>query len=96
MNTYNDGEIDRFIKRRVCARCYGDLVKMPAENRTWTAICPSCGEACGGRTISRWTAERRGQVALAEALEVRVTLADLFPNPHKGKSAEKLMNELGM
>jgi hypothetical protein len=96
MNTYTDAEIGRVLKRRVCARCYNDLVKRSAPGRTWEAYCPTCGEAWGGRHISRWTAERRGQRALAEALEVRVTLADLFPSKHKGKSAEQLMNELGM
>jgi len=96
MNTYTDAEIGRVIKRRVCARCYADLVQMPTENRTWKAVCPTCGDAWGGRTISRWTAERRGQRALAEALEVRVTLVDLFPSPHKGKSAEQILKEIGM
>lgn len=96
MPTFQDGEIDKFIRRRVCARCYGDLMKRPAPKRTWEAYCPECGEAWGGLTISRWTAEHRGQRALSEALEVRVTLADLFPNPHKGKTTEQLIRELGM
>ena len=94
MNTFTDAEIGRVLKHRVCARCFGDLVQMPAPNRTWTAECPSCGQAWGSRTVSRYTAERRGQRALAEALEVRVTLADLFPNRHKGRPAEQLVREL--
>lgn len=95
MITFLDGEIDRVMRCRVCARCYGDLLKREAPGRTWEAYCPTCGEAWGGRTLSRWTAERMGQRALAEALEVRVTLADLFPNPHRGKTAEQILQELG-
>lgn len=95
MNTYNDGEIDGVLRKRVCARCYGDLVKRPAPERKWEAVCLTCGEAWGGTTIARSTAERRGQRALAEALEVRQTLPDLFPNPHKGKSVAQLITELG-
>jgi hypothetical protein len=95
MITYLDGEIDRILRRRVCARCFEDLQKREAPGRTWEAYCPTCGDAWGGRHISRWTAERRGQRALAEALEVRVTLVDLFPNPHKGKPAEQILRGLG-
>jgi len=95
MSTYTDAEIGRFLKHRICARCFEDLQKREAPGRTWEAYCANCGDAWGGRTISRWTAERRGQRALAEALEVRVTLVDLFPSPHKGKSREQLMRELG-
>jgi hypothetical protein len=95
MNTYHDGEIDRMLHRRVCARCYENLQKREAPGRTWEAYCPTCGEAWGGRHISRWTAEHRGQRALAEAWEVKANLRDLFPNPHQGREAEELIRELG-
>jgi len=62
----------------------------------WTAVCPTCGDAWGGRTISRYTAERRGQQGLAEAMEVKVNLRDLFPSPHKGRAVEELIQELGL
>lgn len=95
MITYLDGEIDRILRRRVCARCYEDLQKREAPGRTWEAYCANCGDVWGGRTISRWTAERRGQRALAEAWEVKANLRDLFPNPHKGRPAKELIRELG-
>ena len=79
MNIYTDTEIDRIIKHRVCSRCYGDLIKRPTQERKWTAECPSCGEAWGGTTISRFTAEKRGQRALNESLEVR----EQFPGARK-------------
>ena len=96
MNYYTDAEIDRIIKHRVCSRCYGDLCKRPAPDRTWEAVCPSCGDAWGGTTISRFTAEMRAQRSMNESLEVRDTLADLFPNPHAGRPASDILSELGL
>jgi hypothetical protein len=90
-----DGEIDQYMQRHVCARCYGDLQKFPAENRLWEARCPTCGEAWHGTTIRRSTAERRGQTALSDIHEVKTNLPDLFPNPHKEKSTEELVKDLG-
>jgi hypothetical protein len=95
MTAFSDAEIGRILKHRICARCYGDLAQMPAENRMWKAVCPTCGDAWGGRTISRGTAERRGQQGMVEAMEVKQNLVDLFPNPHKGRSREEPIEELG-
>jgi len=93
--TFQDGEIDQFISRRVCARCYGDLIKTQADNRMWDASCPTCGDAWGGATVSRAYAERLGQQALAERSEVKNNLPDLFPNPNRNKTAEQIIKELG-
>ena len=90
-----DGEIDKYIQKNVCSRCYGDLQKFPAEDRLWEAKCPTCGEAWHNTTIRRNTAERRGQQALSDVMEVKTNLPDLFPNPHKGKTVEELNKELG-
>lgn len=90
-----DGEIDKFIRDHVCARCYSDLSKVPAAERTWQAVCQTCGDAWHGATIRRRTAERRAQQGLAELSEVKHNLRDLFPNPHKGKTFEQLITELG-
>lgn len=95
MADFPDGVIDKVIQRRVCARCYGDLVKQPAADRQWVAICPTCGDAWGGTTVSRKYAERLGQQAIAERAEVKANLPDLFPNPHSGKPAAQILSELG-
>ena len=92
---YSDGEIDKIIRDHVCARCYSDLSKVPAPERTWQAVCLACGDAWHGATIHRSTAERRAQQAIAELGEVKFNLRDLFPNPHRGKSAELLLEEIG-
>lgn len=90
-----DGVIDKLIRDNVCARCYGDLVKVPVEGRLWQPVCQTCGDAWGGTTIRRSTAERRAQQALADLIEVKHNLCDLFPNPHHGKSFKQLLSELG-
>lgn len=92
---FPDGEIDQFLARRVCSRCYGDLQKVPAEDRLWAATCPTCGDAWCYTTVSRSYAERLGQEALEQAGEVKRNLPDLFPSPHKGKTPEQLIAELG-
>lgn len=95
MITAQDGEIDKVLRYRVCARCYGDMRKVATDNRLWVAVCPACLDTWGGATISRRTAEMRGQRALAELWEVQANLPDLFPNPHKGKEAKIILSELG-
>ena len=91
------GQADQFASRRVCARCYGDLLVLPSETeRTWEASCPACGDAWGYTTVSRAHAEHLGQRALAEKNEVATNLPDLFPNPHKGKTAEQIIREMGL
>ena len=94
--TFEDGEVDKFIQTHVCARCYGELMAVEAEGRKWTVVCRSCEDAWQGATITRRSAERRGQKALEESAEVKANLADVFPNPHKGKSAEQILKELGL
>ena len=91
--TYADGEIDRVLTFRVCARCYGDLTKFPADGRMWQAKCLACGETWHGTTISRLTAEKMGQKALADYRDVRETLREFFPRAKK--SVGENLAELG-
>lgn len=93
--TFKDGHIDLFLRRRVCARCYHDLVKHPAPRRLWYALCPDCLDAWHYATISRRTAELRGQQAILDYFEIRFNpaLADLFPRPWR--SERQILSELG-
>jgi hypothetical protein len=90
---FQDGQIDLFLRRRVCARCYGDLAKRPADNRMWQAYCPRCGDAWHGATISSKTAGRRGQAAIAELWEVKRNLPDLFPKSTNHRPSAEIVNE---
>ena len=93
--SFSDGEIDRFVSNRVCARCYGDLTKFPAPDRAWHAICLNCMDAWRYSTISRRTAEMRGQQAIRDYLSIRFNpaLADLFPS--RNVSERQILVELG-
>lgn len=98
--SFLEGEIDLHLRRRVCARCYGDLDKRPSadwteSNHQWDAYCPTCSDAWNYATVSRAYAEHLGQQAISEQWEVEINLPDLFPNPHSGKSPEQIMEELG-
>ena len=98
--TFHDGEIDLFLRRRVCARCYSELEKQESlnfspSNHEYIAVCPTCLDAWNYATVSRSYAEHLGQVYLSDALDVRENLRDLFPSPHAGKSEEQLLSELG-
>jgi hypothetical protein len=91
-----DGEIDRFLSTRVCARCYNDLVKRPVANpRGWSATCHFCGDAWHYTTVSRRYAEQLGQQALSDHRTARDRFADIVPNVTQGKTPEQLLSELG-
>jgi len=90
----HQGEADQFIQRRVCARCYEDLIRRPVEDG-FLVYCPHCNDAWGSSTISRRSAEIKGQQALAENYEVRDNLRDVIPNPLSGKSQTDLLKDLG-
>jgi hypothetical protein len=94
--TYADGEIDHILMRRVCARCFGHLVKSEAPGRMWYALCPECGEAWHGAHISKRTAERMAEKAKLEYWEVRYSpaLQDILPKQEK-RTVKKLLEDLG-
>lgn len=93
---FPDGEIDKFLRDRVCSRCYGELQKKPAEGRLWEAHCPTCGDAWGYTTISRKHAEIKGQEALANYLDVRFDPAYThILGPREAKSQDQILRELG-
>lgn len=92
--TFAEGHIDRFLSRRVCSRCYGDLVKAPAPGRLWSASCPTCGPAWAFTTVSRRYAIQLGQRALGDYYEVKANLPDLFP-ADKTRTPEDILKELG-
>jgi hypothetical protein len=91
--TFQEGDIDTFIRRRVCARCYHDLEKKLADDRMYEAVCPICEGAWGYATVSRKYAESLGQKALADYFIVRENLPDLFPR--QKRTEKQLLSSLG-
>jgi len=93
---FAEGLVDQFISRRVCARCFGELTKRDTDSRIiYEVYCPNCEDAWNFTTVSRYYATQLGQKAIMEYWEARNNLQDLFPSPHKGKSPEQLIKELG-
>jgi len=91
-----DGEVDQFLSRRVCSRCYADLEKRPVNNpRGWQVFCYFCGDVWGYTTISRRYAEILGQTALADHRQARTRFADIVPDPLAGKTQSEILSELG-
>lgn len=86
-----DGAVDRYIAWRVCAWCYGDLVKRPVEGRKWQVVCRYCDRPT--YTVSKNYAERLGQKALAERWEVLDTFPEL--RTATGLSEDDLIKSLG-
>jgi hypothetical protein len=91
---YQQGEVDIILRDRICARCYGHLLKRDVASNQYEVFCPKCGDEWGGATISKKYAERLGQKALIEYREVKVNLPDLF-NDKTGKSETDLLKDLG-
>lgn len=94
--TYSDERIGGIIRFRVCARCYGPLVKYPAPERRWYATCPDCGEAWHGAHVSKAYAEGLAAKAHVDYLDVifNPALADILPAREKHTEAE-LVSQLG-
>lgn len=97
---YRDDEIDHIIRYRICARCYGHLLKdvdrsAPIERR-WLALCPVCGDAWHGAHISRLYYEKLLARGKSEYWEVvcNPDLKDILPTRPKPDPAQ-LLKELG-
>lgn len=91
-----EGSVDIFISRRVCARCYGELDKRVTDDRNFYEVyCPICNGEWNFTTVSRNYAVRLGQDALMKADEVKHNLPDLFPVVRSGKTPDELIEDLG-
>lgn len=92
-----EGIVDIYISRRVCARCYGELDKVATKDdrNFYQVFCPNCGDTWNFTTVSRGYAIKLGQEALSKYDEVHQNLSDLFPQRRSGKTPEELIRELG-
>ncbi len=85
--TFDDGQIDRFIARHVCALCLGHLNKFPGPGRNWIAKCPIHGPIMAHMAIGKGKAGRiRNSINLA-AREIRP--------PEQPKAEREIVRELG-
>ncbi len=69
--TFDDGRIDQFIARHVCALCRGHLLKYPGPGRAWIAKCPAHGDIMRHNYIQRRQAAKTEQQILSTLRELR-------------------------
>ena len=85
--TFEEGEIDLFIRDNHCVFCGGYLFKMFAEDRKYTVHCPEHGEVYEHTHTSKYKAEEVER-------NVRVGKNELR-QPEKPRSEAVIMEELG-
>lgn len=85
----------RTVRKYVCARCWGRLNQYFEQQET-LVVCAN--PDCDGRGfVTRHYAEKQRQKSIDEKREVNKTLQEMgiVENPHAGKSADQLIEELG-
>ena len=84
------------VRDYVCSNCWGHLNMYPAGKRQWRVECHNCGEHTVGFVTKYYTQKRLGD-SLGELIDTRPMLQDLgiIQNPHKDKTVEELLAELG-
>lgn len=82
----------------VCAGCYHTVVatETDRERGTWTATCATTDCSTPGYVTRSWL-KREQEKNAAQAIEARDVLRQAVPwmNPHKGKTDDQLLKELG-
>lgn len=84
--TFEDGEIDRFIRDNSCV-CRSHLNKKPAPQRKWYAFCPDCGLIYAHNYISKADARQA-------AHNERAAMRQVKPRPEPTTEAE-ILKSLG-
>jgi DNA-directed RNA polymerase subunit RPC12/RpoP len=84
------------VKHYVCSNCWGELEMAPIQGDKFEVTCKKCGDETKGYVTQYYVNRRRGE-SEHEEVNVRHLLQklDIIPNPHKGKSTEQLLKELG-
>lgn len=82
------------VRDYCCAGCYGHLNSYPEPDRMTRLVCDKCGDGRGFVT-KFWASKRQGE-SLGELMDVRINLRGVLPNPYQGKSAEQLLEEMGV
>lgn len=92
-------EAQKFVQKYVCATCWGNLTKQWVEGKHHIdrVFCdnPNCS---GNGFVTRKYAERKLDQDHIDFIEARHNLEKVLnlPNPNKGKTADQLINELGL
>lgn len=85
--TFEEGEIDKFVRDNKCGLCGSHLLVKHAANRKWSAFCPKDGDITENNHTSVYKADQAKQSVIDGRHELR-------PNP-KPRDAEIILKELG-
>jgi len=84
------------IRDYVCSNCWGHLLMFQSIEGQWRVECHRCRENTRGY-VTKYYAQKRLGDSLGELIDIRPMLQDLgiVQNPHKDKTVEELLTELG-
>ena len=85
--TFDEGEINIFIRDNACGFCGGHLFAMHAPDRKYTAHCPEHGAVMDHTHTSKYKAEQAKQNERAGKAELR--------QPEKPRPEKEILAELG-
>ena len=90
----NFQQAQQTIANYACSSCWSHLVSYPFAADKTRVLCPTCGEETRGYVSKHYVARLRAK-SMAHKVEAAYVLRDIIPSPHKGKSEEQLLKELG-
>ena len=85
--TFEEGEIDIFIRDHSCGFCGGHLFTMHAPERKYTAHCPEHGPVMDHTHTTKYKAEQVKQNEMEGKRELR--------QPRKPRPESEILKELG-
>ncbi len=85
--TFEEGEIELFIRDNSCGLCGGHLFSMHAPDRKYTAHCPEHGAVTEHSHTSKYKAEQAKDNTRAGKSELR--------QPREKRSEKEILKELG-
>ena len=83
------------VKFYACSNCWGDLEMIP-EGEGYQVLCKKCGPETKGYVTQHYITRRRAESEFEEVNVAHMLMkSDVIENPHKGKTTEQLLKELG-
>src|SRR4030067_3498900 len=96
MEPFTETLARKTVKFYACSSCWGELESKPAQDGMYFVVCKKCQDETKGYVTQYYVNRRRAE---SEFEEVNVShmlrRIEIIPNPHKGKSTEQLLKEIG-
>lgn len=83
------------VKFYACSSCWGELEMTPKGDK-FEVTCKKCAAETKGYVTQYFVNRRRGESEFEQMDATRLLQKlEIIPNPHKGKTTEQLLKELG-